>query len=415
MLKNFQSLKSRVAAFELDKGLFDYGERTVDEREDLVRVAFNQNLLPPIEDSVSFRKNYSRYSSHSIVIVVKPESFFLGCYSKRYSRGGNRIFAKEYCIGFVYVDSRRVNLRSFPGCLFDTQLGGIFLSLFGLEGFTQDAKNDFLIDDVLLNKSVVGGIVKGSITNWADAWKKYCKISFKIKSDFGLVEEYFRKHYSECGRNWIGFSRLVTFTNNWQKAVKVLLKSPSNEEVCLYSDLLEDAFLLNKKVDLSWSKKRCIQEHQRNIEEIMLAQESALSDEPIYDALVKDDTLTSEGVTFKILNTERNVFREASFMHNCIHSHYFPEISRGKYLVLSTETEDEGKIDIGYRWDGEKFAFEQIHTIRNGHVPDGVKESLLRKVEAFQQYLIGLHEKFVQQPVTNIVRTHFVAGEDLPF
>lgn len=388
MLRNLKELKARVANFSLDRNDFNYQERLIDEREDYLRVAFVTNPLPPIDDSVSFRKNYRQYTSYSLVIVVKSDSFFMGKYEKTYVRVGNRIFPKERCVRFIYVDSHKVNLRDFPGCTILSGMPNIFLSLFGLETFKKDAKSDTIVDSVLRNKLVIGGIVKGNITNWADAWKKYCKTSLKINSDYRLVEEYF----ATCR---VSVSDLIDLTTNWRQSMRILIKTTPSYEGGIYDGLLEDAFLLNKKINLGWSKKRCLQEHQRNIEEIMLKSDnSKLSDEPIHSELVEKDTFSYGENTFKILNSEKDIFKEATFMHNCIHSHYFPRIDRGEYFVFVTEINKGEKVDIGYRWDwtNEKFQFEQMHTIYNGSVPVKIAEKLREAVESYQENLIRLRK-----------------------
>ena len=423
MLKNYKSLISRVESFEPSRVFFDYRERTVTKKEDYIRVVFNGAPLPPIEDSVSFRKNYHNYGSKSFVLVVKRDSFFFGYYKNYYSRGRRKqIYRAEACLAFIYVESRRVNTGSYHFTRFDNSFLPLFLSFFGLEGFCNDAESD-LVPLVLRNKDIIGSIVKGTLTNWADTWKRYCRLVYGIKTDFKLMEQYVSGLYDSTKEPYLPSpSMVIAFTTNWQSAIKVLMKKHTLEHNRLYCDLLEDAFLLNKKVNLCWSIKRCQQEHQRNIDEILLAQESALSDEPIHNRLVDDDTFNSGGTSFRILNSEKSVFKEATEMHNCIYSHYFPKIQKGNYIVLSTETKAEGKIDIGYCWDEEtqSFSFEQIHTIRNGCVPGQVRSDLLGKIEAYKDYLVQLHDELVERADTKPCESKpiepiYCNDVDLPF
>ena len=422
MLKNYKSLISRVESFEPSRVFFDYRERKVTKKEDYIRVVFNGAPLPPIENSVSFRKNYHNYGSKSFVFVVKRDSFFFGYYNNCYSRGRQkRIYRAETCLAFIYVESRRVNMGSYHFTRYDNSFLPLFLSFFGLEGFCNDADSN-LIPLVLRNKNIIGSIVKGTLTNWADTWKRYCRLAYGIKTDFKLMEQYVSKLY-DSNKAYSYFlpspSMVIEFATNWQSAMRALMKNPTADDSRLYYDLLEDAFLLNKKVNLCWSIKRCQQEHQRNIDEILLAQESALSDEPIHNSLAEDDTFNSGGTSFRILNSEKSVFKEATEMHNCIYSHYFPKIRNGNYLVLSTETQAEGKIDIGYCWDTTKncFTFEQIHTIRNGCVPVQVRSDLLEKVEAHKDYLVQLHDELVGRadPEPSESRPFYWEEVDLPF
>lgn len=426
MLKNYKSLISRVESFEPSRVFFDYRERKVTKKEDYIHVVFNSAPLPPIEDSVSFRKNYHNYGSESFVLVVKRDSFFFGYYRNYYSRGRRgQIYRVESCLAFIYVESRKVNTGACHFTRYDNSFLPLFLSLFGLEGFCNDASPK-LITLVLLNKNIIGSIVKGTLTNWADTWKRYCRLVYGIKTDYKLMEQYVSESYDSTKGPYLPSpSMVIEFTTNWQSAMRVLMKNHSytysteEKHGRLYYDLLEDAFLLNKKVNLCWSIKRCLQEHQRNIDEILLAQESALSDEPIHNSLAEEDTFNSGGTSFRILNSEKSVFKEATEMHNCIYSHYFPKIRKGNYLVLSTETESEGKIDIGYCWDEEKrgFSFEQIHTIRNGYVPDQVRSDLLEKIEAYKDYLVQLHDELVEHadPEPSESKPIYWEEVDLPF
>lgn len=420
MLKNYKSLISRVESFEPSRVFFDYREREVTKKEDYIRVVFNSAPLPPIEDSVSFRKSYHNYRSESFVLVVKRDSFFFGYYKSYYSRGRRgQIYRDEMCLAFIYIESRKVNTGGYHFTRYENSFLPLFLTFFGLEGFCNDASLK-LVKQVLLNKNIVGSIVKGTLTNWADTWKRYCRLVYGIKTDFKLVEQYVQYIYDTATEYYSPSPvRVIEFTTNWQNAIRTLMKSHTSEDYRLYNDLLEDAFLLNKKVNLCWSIKRCQQEHQRNIDEILLAQESALSGEPIHNSLAENDTFNSGGTSFRILNSEKSVFKEATEMHNCIYSHYFPKIRNGNYLVLSTETEAEGKIDIGYFWDKKKrsFSFEQIHTIRNGYVPDQVRSDLLEKVDAYKDYFVQLHDELVERadPEPSESKPIYCEEVDLPF
>ena len=129
----------------------------------------------------------------------------------------------------------------------------------------------------------------------------------------------------------------------------------------LQKDISDQCKILNVKIDVNWSKKRLDEEHILMTEKIMEYEVNSLS-----DIKLNYPTKLDLPSCFKILSTEKEVFREGKIMHHCIYTNYWPRINNRKYLAIHLDYQGT-KVTIGVRKSnkGKQLLFQ---------APPGFKE-----------------------------------------
>lgn len=211
------------------------------------------------------------------------------------------------------------------------------------------------------NKTLLKEVLLGNITNPEDYYKWILKHTYRIDS---IPWKLFR----ECAKSYMRVSifDIMEATINPKLTLEAYLKA-SNDSDWRFRNLLEDsittALRLGEKINPQWSEKRLAAEHQRHIERIQLRKIEAMDNNPashIFDAFV-----FPEGV--KWLNTEAEVFKEASRMHHCLHSNYWRYIKGGTYVAFAVDRNGE-HFTLGCNFNGDFCMYDQAHTIYNGSV-----------------------------------------------
>jgi hypothetical protein len=177
---------------------------------------------------------------------------------------------------------------------------------------------------------------------------------------------------------WVGGHSLTfynDFTKDINKTLEVLIevhKKGDYEKSKLIGDILENAFVLDRKVDLGWSDKRLEAEHRKMVEEI-LSYEISCKDK----TLIHAEPLCEDG--FELLNTEEEVFKEGSTMHHCLYTNYFHRINKGQYLAFHTQ-EDGQAYTVGISLDkNANPVLDQAHGRFNSPCGEGLRS----RIEAF--------------------------------
>lgn len=211
------------------------------------------------------------------------------------------------------------------------------------------------------NKTLLKEVLLGNITNPEAYYKWILKHTYRTDNiPWKLFRDYANSHMRAS------IFDIMEATINPKLALEAYLRA-SNDSDWRFRNLLEDSILtalrLGEKINPQWSEKRLQAEHQRHIEMIQLRKIESMDNNPashIFDAYD-----FPEGV--KWLNTEGEVFREASRMHHCLHSNYWKHIKKGDYVAFAIDHNGE-HFTLGCRFNGDFCMYDQAHTIYNGSV-----------------------------------------------
>ena len=205
----------------------------------------------------------------------------------------------------------------------------------------------------VLSATVVKDILYGKITNPKDAILAYGK---------RLGVKHLNEHmFKLSGYTHIPMSVLCSVINPAQLDTYVHEHGqlPRGGE---FRDMVEQAYALEKTINLMWSPKRMSEEHTKWSRELMKLTIGTKSEEPVWSESIAE-TFRQHGL--ELCNTEQRVFEEGYLMHHCVYTNYWHRIQRKEYIALSMQLED-GPVTIGlarksYRQEGIGFYLDQVY------------------------------------------------------
>ena len=204
-----------------------------------------------------------------------------------------------------------------------------------------------------LSATVVKDILYGKITNPKDAILAYGK---------RLGVKHLNEHmFKLSGNTNIPMSVLCSVINPAQLDTYVHEHGqlPRGGE---FRDMVQQAYALEKTINLMWSPKRMSEEHTKWSRELMKLTIGTKSEEPVWSESIAE-TFRQHGL--ELCNTEQRVFEEGYLMHHCVYTNYWNRIQRKEYIALSMQLED-GPVTIGlarksYRHEGNGFYLDQVY------------------------------------------------------
>lgn len=251
------------------------------------------------------------------------------------------------------------------------------------------------------NKTLLKEVLLGNITNPEAYYKWILKHTYRTDS---IPWKLFREYANSSMR--VSIFDIMEATINPKLALEAYINA-SNDSDWRVRNLLEDSILtalrLGEKINPQWSDKRLQAEHQRHIERIQLRKIEAMDNHPA--SYIFDGFVFPEGV--KWLNTEVEVFKEASRMHHCLHSNYWNHIKRGAYVAFAIDHNDE-HFTLGCNFNGKFCLYDQAHTIYNGSVSSANRVW----IDAFIRAL----DRFLGNPIANVDFdwNSFISDYELP-
>ena len=320
-------LSKRYETFFMEEGY----EKTVTLHEDGYTIALTSNRLPAhgTYSEIYLRKNYNRFNEYGYIIQYynNGNNLFVGNYNKHFHRGDKSVYAKKTWNSVIKYDFAKKELRITK--FLNDDLIKVFLKYLGSESILDESNcmEAWLNQRVLLKK-----IIQGKITNRKDALTHAVKASFKADiGDYKLVNNFIHKFsYSQLGQ-------FIYNTTDHIQAIKQYEKY-NEEQKEIFWDLLENAAVLQVKINPKWSLKRMQQEHEKMVEEITLKTVETLHDDNIYGNEEKGLVIDDKKVKGHVLSTERDAYMEGSIMHHCIYTNYFESIRKKTYFALSLES-----------------------------------------------------------------------------
>lgn len=241
----------------------------------------------------------------------------------------------------------------------------------------------------ITNKALLKEVLLGKITNPESFYKWILKHTYRTDA---IPWKLFRD-YSKSPMRTSLFD-IMEATTNPKLALEAYLHA-SGQSGWRFRNLLEDSILtalrIGEKINPQWSEKRLAAEHQRHIERIQLSKIEAMNNSPV--SHIFDHFDFPEGV--KWLNTEGEVYKEASHMHHCLHSNYWSRIKGGNYVAFAVEHNDE-RFTLGCVLKGDFCIYDQAHTVYNGYVSQATMDWIYAFISDLDSFLGGPrhHEAF---------------------
>lgn len=308
-----------------------------------------------------YLKNYNG------LIVYTTEDGEKISYSERNKRiyFNNKLYTRDCEVnGFTYHKKTGKIKIWFGGTLKSLKYLHLFFKHYKLE-WVEQLNHNFLM--WTLTPTLLGRIVSKKITNQKSYVQKWLATSLKTKAfpDTSKVLELMQKQIN-IG---VGISLLYKFmqyTVNPMSSLDYFLEHRQNFDWhTTLIDVLNQAEILNIKINVRWSNSRLKQEHVKLTKQIVAMDKS-----------INNVNLNYEGElqlpnNAKLLSTGLDVAEEGMIMEHCIYTNYWRSIKEYKYYAIHVTFKDVPyTIGIAYNNncitnDHPIFYIDQIQGRRN--------------------------------------------------
>jgi len=267
-------------------------------------------------------------------------------------RFGKNIFIQRKTISGFTIDKATNELKIWFGQKIENLTSSA--SNFIFEYYKMDWFNRYFT--FMLNKTIMRKIISGKITNTKDVIRQWLKLNPQLR-DLNLSVDKIYKSYTE---NYDVYYRLLNcmyFTNPNMFFEKDVYKNS-----LLHEDILDQAKILNRKINLKWSEKRLKAVHQKWTREIMAMELEFIEDVHYYSE--EDIKSFPELENLSLICTKKDLFQEGTVMDHCVYSNYHSNVETKMYFVLHYKGNTESTVGIKCNSEG-KWYIQQIYSFHN--------------------------------------------------
>lgn len=220
-----------------------------------------------------------------------------------------------------------------------------------------------------ITKGIFEKMVAGKITNTTDIIKAYFK-AMRINASPALFLR--TLNLSGVTISKTDFLRQASVA----KDVNHLMEYLHDNQFCqdytkhqIINDMIQEAQVLGKKIDHTWSLNKLREVHKEWTEEIMKVEIDSLEDITV-DGVEYFDKFTPNG--FKLLKTQKEVFAEGSRMKHCVYTAYWNTIKNGNYIAYHIDVNGE-EATLGINIYDDKVSFNQCYSRYNQSTSDNLQ------------------------------------------
>lgn len=289
------------------------------------------------------------------VKITRPtkEKLFVNIVSNCLTRIGARVFVKNQISCVLYMENNILKVKSSTDFIWYKKE---ILEAFGIRWAEELDSN---LSYYLAKPAILKAVLTGRVYNEETFFKKVMSTCFSIRDiEWREIKEFCKN--CSCGYVRMKLADLQDFTKNFRNSIRVynrLCKEKDYSGLQLLADTLQNAVILNEKIDFNWSMKRLNAEHHRMVQEINKFDVESKSDKPLYEETIEEDDI-------RLLNSEKDVFLEGINMHHCVYTNYFKRISNGLYLAFHMKAPEDCTIGVSVNDLGEPL-FNQAYGFRN--------------------------------------------------
>lgn len=200
-------------------------------------------------------------------------------------------------------------------------------------------KNEYL---QFMTPSVMGKVIAGKITNPHDLFTAILKL-YRVKNASASK----LRHAVE--KNVLNKTHLlqgIAAAKNLDHYVDFLINSGGLTHGTV-PDMIQQALVLERKIDFNWSAKRMEEEHKKWTDDLMDLESDSMSKEPL--EWLKPFREFSTG-SYKLLETEFDVFAEGKRMRHCVFTNYWTSIQHKSYVVFHVDDGSEYGYTLGLHY-----------------------------------------------------------------
>lgn len=369
--------------------------------------------------SNSLISKYNELVNKSLHRLIETDDKICLCENQYMMRFNTKIYFKSKCTKGLTYDKKTKKIKFWFG-------SSILENTYIIREYLRDIKCDwfFSMNEYLqthITKTLLEGIIKGTITNPEDYTKKYMKQSLKYSFHYKLFVEflntetfYFRKtedtvipeNVRPCADTCeIPWERILCVDNTFFKSMnnyslnkalfivqikdytiepnfalqKIMNLSLSYDYVKTLQDMLNQCRVTGDKINLHWSYKRLQEEHLKLTRKISALKFSHIDKTPVP---IFGTFTYPYGIKGKLLDNEPEVYIEGDEMHHCVYSNYWNRIKGKTYFVFSITYPERCTVGISkyvnlnINDELPKFKLDQAYRKMNQPVTPSTKKIL---------------------------------------
>lgn len=226
-----------------------------------------------------------------------------------------------------------------------------------------------------ITKGILEKMIAGKITNTTEIIKEYFK-----KMHINASPSLFIKFLDKCDSSKVEILRIAGVAKDLNHYFEDRISSTTADfnnpyphdyysRNQLLNDMVQEALILGKKIDYTWSLNRLKEVHKEWTEQIMKIEIESLDDVSV-QGIEYFDKFTPEG--FKLLKTQKEVFAEGSLMKHCVYTAYWTSISYGTYIAYHVNYQGE-EATLGINIYDDLVQFNQCYSRYNQTPSDNLQ------------------------------------------
>lgn len=225
-----------------------------------------------------------------------------------------------------------------------------------------------------ITKTIFEKMIANKITNNVDLIKTYLKL-VKINCSSSLFLKILKSGASNSFKSlFLREASVATNVNHvLEHQLNILLTNERPiefyEKSALLTDMIQEALILDRKINFRWSLNRLKEVHKKWSKEIMECKMDGLNND-IIPYVEKFDKYTYK--EFKLLKTEKEVFTEGSLMNHCLYTVYWSQIQQEKYLAYHVSLNGE-EATLGIYTNNNKLEYNQCFAKYNASISNNLK------------------------------------------
>lgn len=368
---------------------------TKDEYFHPTGISFDYNTNLSYSDKIKYVGSHYKTSKR---LFANENCIYYIEESKKVGRCGKVFYPVTFVKNSIYINSHEVSLNCDPNMIFQ------FLQHIGINWFTDLFSKCNMLGQIVKNKTIFRRIITGRIYNEETLYKSVASCMYKVKN---VSWKHVRKYCNLNSFDRISLTDLVAFTRNPEASIDVLDNMDGLNYSNIYSDLIKCAIKLNQIVDFTWSDKRIELEHKKQIEILKSKELSEKKTVPIYDCTIEFPNGMS------LLNTEKDIFSEGSFMHHCIYTCYYPQILSHSYIAFHLVEPEE--CTLGVFIHNNRPVLNQIYKKYDKPVLDSTKKYAETFIEKYSDELMELFKQKIKKEEPQLPQLPIWQDELLPW
>lgn len=225
--------------------------------------------------------------------------------------------------------------------------------------------------NAFLTKTLLTKIISGKITNPEMFYKNIMQISYKITKKDNISWKAFRWALTEL--KYISINDVLNQFTNPSLTLELLMNGKLDESyLVLLQDTINDAIVLNKKINIQWSYKRLQYEHTKMTQEIngMLIDSKNNAKLNFIDI----DKINFPNSYVKLIDNEAMCFNEGKIMSHCLYNSYWDMIRKKEYFAFSIDFPERCTLGVSHNNYYGTFHLNQIYLAYDRLVKDETRK-----------------------------------------